>query len=305
MTDDFTDRLTAVESTLESLATDVADDLGDADGANDSDAIGTDVEAIVTILREAEKLLDAIDVSELPDAIDGATVREAIELGEIPDALRGDDATVVQLRQVIRAIDLGRTLGAMDVTDVWESKRAIESATNELDDEDTGGALGGVLGGGDDDTGLLGGGDGVLDDVAGDLAEGDLIETDMDDVADTAADELKRDVDIADGDASEYQAVIQQQAIEGVDAFREALLKTHGTFERIVEANREKMRQQDRSPHSRNPTAASTIPTTRSDVASVPNYATMPRTVRHSDGPTRTHIYGDRFRREREKRGYD
>lgn len=298
MTPPETDQQETDESALDSLATAITD--GD-------DLIGSEVRAIVTILREADDVLEAIDVSELPEAIDAEAVRQAIELGEIPDALRGDDnADVVKLRQVVRAIDLGRTLAAMDVSQVWESKRAIDDATDELggdeggllDDDDEEGLLGSSdearLLGGDDEDGVLGG-----------FTDGDGLESELDSLIDTAAEELKEDVDASSGDLSAYQAVIQQQAIEGVDAFRDALLKTHGKFERIVELNRKKMRTQDQQPDSRNPTAVSTLPTGRADVSSVPNYATMPRTVRHSNAPTRSHIYGDRFRREREKRGYD
>ncbi|WP_247729010.1 hypothetical protein [Halovivax limisalsi] len=263
MTDDSTD---TDESAVESLAAAVSGDDSNEDGS-----LGDDVGAVVTMLQEAEEIIDAIDVSELPEAVDADQVREAIEVGEVPDALRDDEnAVVVKLRRVIRAIDLGQTLASMDVTDVWESTRSIDDATDELDDSD-----------------------------------GDLTDADLDRAMDVAAEELKEGVDVRSGDMAAYQAVIQQRAMEGVDAFREALLRTHGQFERIVEANRERMRQRDRQPSSRNPTAVSTIPSGRSDVSSVPNYATMPRPVRHSDAPTRTHIYGDRFRREREKRGYD
>lgn len=271
MTDDRTNGTADGESAADSLAAAVS-----GDDSNGDESLTEDVGAIVTILREAEEIIDAIDVSELPDAVDADAVREAIELGEIPDALQGDEnAEVVKFRQVIRAIDLGQTLASMDVTDVWESTRSIDDATDELDDDEDGGLT------------------------------DDLLDTDLDRAMDVAAEELKEGVDIQSGDMAAYQEVIQQQAMEGVDAFREALLKTHGQFERIVEANRETMRTQDRQPHSRNPTAVSTIAPVRSDVSSVPNYATMPRTVRHSNAPTRTHIYGDRFRREREKRGYD
>lgn len=302
MTDNGTNSLSKVESAIESLAGAATGDESDDDGS-----LREDVRAIVTILREAEEIIDAIDVSELPDAVDGDQVREAVEVGEIPDALRDDEsADVVRLRQVIRAIDLGRTLAAMDVTDVWESKRSIDDATDELHDDDDGGLFGddGLIAGGEGS--LLGGDEeGILgDESAGGLTD-DLFDTDLDRTVDAAEEELKEGIDIQDGNMAAYQEFIQQQAMVGVDAFREALLKTHGQFERIVEANREKMRQQDRSPSSRNPTAVSTIAPARADVSSVPNYATMPRTVRHSNAPTRTHIYGDRFRREREKRGYE
>jgi len=42
------------------------------------------------------------------------------------------------------------------------------------------------------------------------------------------------DIDVAE-DPEAYQAAIQQQAMEGIDAFRTALLETHETFEKLYE----------------------------------------------------------------------
>ncbi|WP_254863319.1 hypothetical protein [Halovivax gelatinilyticus] len=294
MTDDFADRLDEAESTIESFTdSGIGEVLGEASDEGTIESIREDVEAIVTILTETGDVLESIEISELPDAVDASQLREAIQTGEIPDALDDeDDANVVKLRQVIRSIDLGRTLSSIDLTDLWDSVREIDDATDELADEDDGMLDGEEMVGDDED-------DGLFDD------DDELVETDVDDVADVAAEEMKEKVDIESGNLGAYQEVIQAKAIDGIDEFRDGLLRTHGAFERVVEENRERMRRQDTQPNSRNPTAVSTISSGRRDVASVPNYATMPRTVRHSDAPTRTHIYGDRFRRERERRGYD
>ena len=317
MTDTFETKLAKAESMLESIAAGAAsDDDADATDAiaetvdditdgEDRDGLVGDLQDVLTVIDQAEDVLESIDFSELPDAVDREQVLEAIELGNIPDALGdSDDDDVVKLRQLVRAINMRELLGDVDVTQLWSSKREAEDAADDLtDDEDDEGVIGkaaSALTGDDDDGGMI---DEATDRV-GD--EGDeLIETDADDVMEMGAQAAKSDFDIGDGDLSAYEEIIQQQAIEGVDAFRDGLLRAHGTFERVIDENRERTRNIDRQPSSRNPTAVSTIQTPRSDVASVANYSTVPRKVRHSNAPSRKQIYGDRFRRERERRGYD
>lgn len=112
------------------------------------------------------------------------------------------------------------------------------------------------------------------------------------------------DIDVMD-DPEAYQVAIQQGAMEGIDAFRSALLETHAKFDRLYEFNREKMRRQDTSTNSRNPTAVSTLPTERAAVGSGVKHSTVPQEVRYSTAPTRKRIYGRRFEQERKKRRDD
>ncbi len=107
-----------------------------------------------------------------------------------------------------------------------------------------------------------------MTDESGLGGDGDLID-------DVDPSDALGDIDVME-DPEAYQFAIQQGAMEGIDAFREALLETHATFERLYEFNREKMRRRDTSANSRNPTAASTMPTERAAVGSGVKHATVP-----------------------------
>ena len=280
----------AIDSGKDAMDTDTDTvDGGDENGVLD------DLDAVIRAIDEAESMLESIDFTELPDAIDGETVVDAIDAGEIPAAVQeSEDADVVKLRHVMRAIQMRELLAAVDVSALWEAKRGFDDAIEDVaGDSDDGGVVQKAADAATGDDGVVG------DD------DDELIETDLDDATDMAASAAMDDFELSDGDMSEYEAIIQQQAIEGVDAFRDGLLKAHGKFERLYELNREKMRMQDTQPNSRNPTAVSTITTERTGVGSVPNYSTMPRQVRHSNAPARKHIYGKRFEWERTRRGYD
>ncbi|WP_455449565.1 hypothetical protein [Natrinema thermotolerans] len=293
------------EESLEALVDDAIESIGRLEGTLadsetiddlDDDTLETvvgDLDTLVRVAEEAAELLEAIDVSELPDAVDGDELLDAIELGEIPDAV-ADDGTgatdLVDFTELLGAIDLLNAWNAADLTDVWENKRELDAALDDLEDGDDAGmledAVSDVADGGDDSEGLLG------DDEDGVLDSG------MD--AGAAAKEALGDIDVAE-DPAAYQVAIQQQAMRGIDAFRAALLKTHEKFERLYEFNREKMRRQDRGTNSRNPTASSTMPVDRRDLGGGARYSTVPQDVKLSTAPSRKRIYGRRFELERER----
>lgn len=295
---DRSETFDAVEGALETLA-----DVDDLESIADDEleALVENLGAFGDLLEETEDLLEAIDFADLPEAVDGDELLEAIELGEIPDAIadgEGDD--VVEVRQLVRAIELTKLWGATDLGDLWETKRDLEETADDLTDD----------GEEDGDDGLVekaasavtGDDEGVLDDDGAVAEAGEAV---TDEMADEFGSLSPGDGDgfgLDARDTQAYQTMIQQQAIEGIDEFREALLTTHGTFQELYEFNRERMRQKDKPTNSRNPTAVSTIPLERADVPSTVRYATMPRNVRHSSAPTRKHIYGNRFERELEKR---
>ncbi|ELY85760.1 hypothetical protein [Natrinema altunense] len=261
----------------------------------DDDTVETLVGDLDTLRRVAEELgelLEALDLRELPDAVDGDALLDAIEFGEVPDVLATEDEGVTDLvdfTELIGAIDLLNAWNAADLTAVWENKRELDDALDDLADGDDAGLVEDTVSDiatGDDGDELLGDdGDGVLD-------------TGMD--AGTAAKQALGDIDVAD-DPAAYQVAIQQQAMRGIDAFRTALLETHEKFEQLYEFNREKMRRQDRGTNSRNPTASSTMPVDRRDLGGGARYATVPQDVKLSTAPSRTRIYGRRFELERER----
>lgn len=294
---DRTETFDAVEGTLERLA-----DVDDLESIADDEleALVENLGAFGDLLEETEDLLEAIDFADLPEAVDGDELLEAIELGEIPDTIADDEGDdVVEVRQLVQAIELTKLWGATDLGDLWETKRDLEETADDLTDD-----------GGEGDDGLVesaasavtGDDEGALDDDSAVAEAGEAVTDEMADEFGSLSPGDGDEFGLDARDTQAYQTMIQQKAIEGIDEFREALLTTHGTFQELYEFNRERMRQTDKPTNSRNPTAVSTIPLERADVPSTSRYATMPRTVRHSSGPTRKHIYGARFERELEKR---
>ncbi|SDR09498.1 hypothetical protein [Natronobacterium texcoconense] len=290
----FDELLEQAEDALENVEEHLGgvDDVADLE-AETLESVGGDLETLTTVATEAEELIETMDIADLPDAVDADELLSAIEMGEIPDAL-GDEETgigdVVDFTQLFRAIDLLNAWDATDMASIWEEKRELEDAVESVADEGEDASMieEAAASVADDEEGLLGDDEGMLG------GEGDMLE-DADPV------EALGDIDVME-DPEAYQVAIQQQAMKGIDAFRWALLETHEKFERLVEYNRERMRRRDTSPSSRNPTAASTMPTERSAVGSGVKHSTVPQDVHLSTAPSRKRIYGQRFEREREKR---
>ena len=290
----FTALLTEAETALENVQ-DALDGVGDLEelGDGDLESVLGDVDTLVQVAQETSELIEALDLTDLPEAVDGGELLEAIETGEVPDALTEEETgagDVVDFTQVFKALDLMNAWNATDLGDIWEEKRELEDAVDDLadDDEDASMVEEAASAVADEDDDLIG------DD------DDELIEMDMD--AAEATKEALGTPDIEE-DPEAYQTFIQQQAMKGIDAFRDALLTTHGKFEELYEMNREKMRRQDTSPSSRNPTAASTIATNSREIgASGTRHSTVPKQVKLSTAPTRKRIYGRRFEIERKKR---
>lgn len=267
---------------------DSIDELGD----DTLESVLGDVGTLVTVVRKTEELLETIDFTELPEAVDAGELLAAFEAGEIPAVIADDDAgagDLVDFTQLFRAIDLLSAWDATDLGDLWEGKRELEGALEELGDDSEDASMVEEAADAVTDEGeeLVGGDDGLVDDA------GDMLE-------DADPTEILGDIDVA-SDPEAYQVAIQQLAMKGIDAFRYALLETHEKFEQLYELNREKMRRQDTRTNSRNPTAAATIPTERGDLGSGVRHSTVPQEVRLSTAPSRKRIYGRRFEIEREK----
>ncbi|AXR82125.1 hypothetical protein AArcMg_2127 [Natrarchaeobaculum sulfurireducens] len=286
--DDLEELLTDAEECLEN----VEDCLGGVESIEELDdetleTVLGDVETLTQVATAVENLLETLDFGDLPDAVDGDELLEALEVGEVPAVIADDEtgaSDLVDFTQLFRAIDLLSAWDATELGELWEGKRELEDAVDDLGDGE--------------DAGLL---EGAVPDVAGDDSlvgdDEELLETDLD------ASDVKEALGKPDPeeDPEAYQVFIQEQAMEGIDAFRAALLETHEKFERLVEYNRERMRRTDTSASSRNPTAASTMPTQRAAVGSGVKHTTVPQDVRLSTAPSRKRIYGQRFEREREK----
>jgi hypothetical protein len=281
---------------FETLLHDAEQYINELAGKTESGDLQPLLQEISTLLRivdEAEDLLETIDLSELPEAIDGEELLAAIDLGEIPAALQdGDSDKVVKLRQLIHAVKLVKLWDAVDIQEFWQEKSELDEVVGELTDGEDDGIIGETL-------------DATVDAVS------DQGEEDIGEEVDAIGSELKAGAKEAfgsaedalrDGNLQEYQLIIQQQTMAGIEEFRDALIDTHGVFEQVYDENRKKLRRTDKSTHSRNPTAVSTMPLTRADLGKGTRYSTVPPAVRYSTAPPLERIYGQRFKRKKKKR---
>ncbi|SFC48855.1 hypothetical protein SAMN05444422_10953 [Halobiforma haloterrestris] len=296
--DEFTALLEEAEGALENLdeylgSAERLDELEELEEAT-PEAVLSDVETLASVAVEIQELVETIDLSELPEAVDGDELLAAIETGEIPNAIAEDETgvgDVVDVAKLFKAIDLLEAWDATDLTDLWREKRELEEAVDDLADADDEGG----------DVGMIESAASTAADKATDMADDEdgFVDGDWADDADPR--DVLGDVNVME-DPEAYQVAIQQAAMQGIDAFRAALLETHEKFERLVEYNRERMRRRDTSARSRNPTAASTMPTERAAVGSGVKHGTVPQDVHLSTAPSRKRIYGDRFERERKRK---
>jgi hypothetical protein len=281
---------------FETLSHDAEQYINELAGKTENGDLQPLLQEISTLLRivdEAEDLLETIDLSELPEAIDGEELLAAIDLGEIPAALEdGDSDKVVKLRQLIHAVKLVKLWDAVDIQEFWQEKSKLDEVVGELTDGEDDGIIGETL-------------DATVDAVS------DQGEEDIREEVDAIGSELKAGTKEAfgsaedalrDGNLQEYQLIIQQQTMAGIEEFRDALIDTHGVFEQVYDENRKKLRRTDKSTHSRNPTAVSTMPLTRADLGKGTRYSTVPPAVRYSTAPPLDRIYGQRFKRKKKKR---
>ena len=261
------DLVERAEETLESL--------GDEDGEDgDGDAL-EDLRELYEVAEEAADLLEDVDLSELPDAVDGDDLVEAIEVGEIPQAIEdGDAKEAVDLRALMHAINFRKLASSANLTDLWSDADELSDAIDDVgDDGDDGGGLADAVPG-------VGGDDEGEDD--------DLFDTDLG----------GGDMEMGDVPDEAYQVTIQEKAMEAVDEFREGVMEAHDKLKRLREVNREKMRRnhEEKGISSRNPTAHSTVQIGRGDIEGVTGqHSTVPDRPKYSTAPTRTRIYGNRF----------
>lgn len=293
LVDDAEECLANVDDCLAGVET--LETIGDDLASDELEDLLENVDTLVDLSDEFGDALEAIDLTELPEAVDGDALLEAIEVGEIPDALGdGDLGDTVDLTQVVRAIDLLEVWNDADVHDLWDAKGDIGETADELVEET------------DDDTAVGETAEAVADDdesLVGDddeLIDGDVTEAAAEDFGsfDFGGDSIGMSAE----ETEAYQEMIQGKALEGIEEFREALLYTHEKFDRLYEYNRERTRRKDRSTNSRNPTAVSTMSLERADLGSTARSATVPRKVKGSTAPGFDRVYGRRFERELEKR---
>lgn len=269
------DLVERVEAALEGIreALDEPDaDLSDVPellGEDPSDETVEYVHDLWEVAAEAQDVVETIDVSELPEAIEFDELDELIDAEEIPEAIaEGDPDEAIDLGKLLQVLDLSELWDVADVAELWDDKRELSDAIDDVTEGDAEDSLA-------DD--LLDG-DGMLDDVDLERPEFDGID---------------------DFDPETIENAVQYQAMQAIEGLRDALIETHQTVDRLRQENLDKLPEQDRETHSRNPTAVSLLPPRdRDDVDRAGRYSTVPRKVRNSSAPGLRRVYGSRFDQE-------
>jgi hypothetical protein len=288
-----------------SLITRAETDLQDLIGIVRGDREGTltdareDLTDLIEVIDEAEDLLSTVDLSALPEAVDWSELPAAIDAGDVPRAIaEGEPSEAIHFRRLLQIVDLRTVLDNVDLRALWEQKRDVEEATDDLTDENEDG--------GEDDGS-------ILDRFGSDSDDGEenggflnrFGSDEKGESGDTAADDtsvVSDDGGGAGGIPSELiQARVQSQLHEAIESFRESALEARDRLKEMRDRSKEQFEEKTggvNQPSSRNPTAYSTLPAApdeRSDMGGVQRPSTIPRTPRHSSTPGHDRIYGDRF----------
>jgi len=223
---------------------------------------------------EAEDVLETIDFGELPDAVDVSELPDAVDAGDVPEAVAGGDPEdAVELRNLGELVELTDLWSAVDVREFWRNKREFDAAVADLFADDASGFDGA------DESGDADAADASDDGTATSKPELGLLETD-----------------------ESKQAAIQKAISDSVAEFRESILDARERLSDVVETNRDRTEPVGR-PNSRNPTAASTMATSRPDLGGSTRFSTVPEETRYSTAPNRPRIYGQRFEGATERTG--
>ncbi|QLG60700.1 magnesium transporter [Halorarum salinum] len=227
------------------------------------------------IVAEIHDLVEAVDEFEdIVAELDPEALAEAIDLDEIDaEDVRAvmDSEEDLDLRDLLAVLDLEGLWHATDVRDLWTEIRKFQE---EADDVDFGGDDGEADGDGE--------GDGL------DVPGVDTDDVGMDDVPTDLADDLS-------------EKRIQSTVMDGVEEFRSSVLAARAELKEVVEENRERAEDRSREVHSRNPTAVSTLPRSRSTTRFVGRFSTVPRETRYSSAENKRRLYGRRLERETEE----
>lgn len=240
------------------------------------------VQELVTVVDEAEDVLQYVDAEDLAAAIDFSKLPAVVDLDSMPEAARtGKVRKAVHLRALLDAVDLTALARSVDVRKAWSEGRELDEAVDDVMGEDD-------LFAGDEaaesDNGGFGGLGGRNDEAAG---------TETDEEAAGAFDGVESD------DIQALRMGVQQGVMTAVDEFREGLLVAHKELAELREQNRRASEERRASqPENRNPTAVSTMPGGAALGSRTIRGSTVPRETLYSQTPNRKRIYGWRFEEE-------
>ena len=127
---------------LAELVEQVGDRVTDLKRAIVDDEDGADVvelaEDLWEVLDELEDLLATLDLEELPEAIDVEDLPDAVDVEDLPEALFDEDEAAIELGGVREAVELRELWDAVDLTQFLQEKRQLESAIDDVGEDEDG-----------------------------------------------------------------------------------------------------------------------------------------------------------------------
>ena len=240
-----------------------------------------DIENLMEIAAEGEELLETIDYSEFLETVELDELPEVVDIGALPEAVSEKNAKkAIQYRKLITLVDFGTLWETVDLSAFRQNKRELEDAIDDLTDTHDEGA----------DMKVWREFKELLDSITEDGS--DTGGGPSGDPGDTADVSIRSDEVSVPSEA--LQASIQAEVDDAVGEFRESVLEAR----RNVKAARTELDERTGSvdqPSSRNPTAYSTLESSKKTRKGFFQYSTVPQQPRHTSAPTRQRIYGPRF----------
>lgn len=250
--------------------------------------ISENSENLRTIIEEAVELLETIDLTEVPGAIDYENMDEAIDVSDIPDAIAERDVSrAIRYSKLLTLVEFGEVLDAVDVRDFKQNKDEFEAAVEEsIEDRDQDG---------DED------GDWIVFDALTWLAE-TVVENGDDGIIDSMDPDMEDATELA-SDGQMKQVAMQSKLRDAVEEFRESIFEAHDRMKELRETASEQVAETNgdiEQPSSRNPSAYSTMPAQRTDRLGTTGVSTVPTNTRYSTASNPPRIYGSRFETRRD-----
>ncbi|OYR40999.1 hypothetical protein [Halorubrum sp. Eb13] len=259
------------------------------DGPAERERAAEIFEGFRDVADEAEDVLETINFGDLPDAVDVSELPDAVDAGDVPEAVAGGDPEdAVELRNLGELVELTDLWSAVDVREFWRNKREFDAAVADLFADDAEGANAETD-------------DGHLDGASGFDGADESDDADAADASDDGTAPSKPELGLLETDESK-QAAIQKAISDSVAEFRESILDARERLSDVVETNRDRTESVGR-PNSRNPTAVSTMATSRPDLGGATRFSTVPEETRYSTAPNRPRVYGQRFEGASERTG--
>ncbi|SEP10266.1 hypothetical protein SAMN04487948_11433 [Halogranum amylolyticum] len=223
------------------------------------------------VVREADQVLASVDFPALLDSVRLEDLPDAIDAEKVPGAvtsLRPQDA--IPYKKLLAIVELREAFNAVDVREFRRNHRELGV---EIDD--------------------------VMEYLPAEIVEepDETSDEDLDGSTDSTPLDEETKSELLASDVGKRVAV-QTEIDDAVVKLREHLLEVHETVREQTSANELASRSVDR-PNSRNPTAYSTLPSTRPDIGSATRFASIPSETRYSSAPNYERIYGNRFQKSR------